>query len=110
MKFNSKETYLAAVAIWKASYSALIIKIRQDKVAYKTAQREFASHGVLCWWKNDWTPERKQAYLKAMYAMQAAYDLTKANKKTATEMISERHASKEEAGRQMEAQKSLQVL
>jgi hypothetical protein len=77
MNFNSRETYLVAVAQWKAEYAAHSLAIRQLKHDRSNLQRE-----------------GKDVY-RTLVAITVA-------KNQATEMINERLASKEAAQAQYE--------
>lgn len=73
--FTTRETYLAYVAEWKQKYAAQSIIQRQLKQAIKVEAR-----------KSGWPWKEEHEYL--------------AGKATARELLEERAASKEEAGRQ----------
>ena len=40
MNFNSRETYLSAVASWKADYAQITLDIRRKKIEVKEANRK----------------------------------------------------------------------
>ena len=99
MNFTNREEYLAATAIWKASYKSLIIDIRQAKVEYKESQRAFAKCGAYDW-KNNSQILFNKTYIEAELKMKRAMYHRAKLRSTATKMIEERHAAKIEAGRQ----------
>lgn len=100
MNFNSRETYLAAVAIWKTSYSETITAIRKVKVDFKTAQRAFSKVDVAKIWKG--SDEQRKAYYGAYSPMERLRSEHSRLVKQATDLLTERQLGREEAGRQME--------
>ena len=99
MNFTNREEYLAATAIWKASYKSLIIDIRQAKVEYKESQRAFAKCAPYNY-KTNSIDVNNRAYLNAEINMHRAMSHRAALRNRATQLIEERHAAKIEAGRQ----------
>lgn len=91
LEFNSRATYLAQVALWKTAYAAHSQTIRDTRRAFRQAQSEY-SKGTGSWA----TTERLRAELAGL-------------RDQATSMLYERHAAKEEAHRQWEAQRSTQA-
>jgi hypothetical protein len=85
--FNSRDTYLAQVADWKALYAEHSQQIRDTRRAFRQAQSD-DSKG-----KGNWaTTERLRSELASL-------------RDEATSLIDDRHAAKAEAGRQWEAQR-----
>jgi hypothetical protein len=99
MNFNSKQTYLAAVAIWKLRYADTITGIRKVKLDFKAAQREFSKVGTFLY---SWTAEERTAYYKVYNAMEDLRSEHRSLVKEATDLLTERQLGREEAGRQME--------
>lgn len=98
MNFNSRQTYVAAVAAWKVQYAELIQQIRQTKIDFKEAQREFSKQK---YGSPDW-----YAVLRKVEGLRSQ----KASMKyQATDLIQERVAGKEEAHRQYLEEKAATV-
>jgi hypothetical protein len=100
MNFNSKQTYLAAVAAWKTQYSETIAAIRKVKIDFKNAQRAFSKVDFAPIWKG--TEEQRTAYRKAYNPMEDLRSEHRRLVKQATDLLTERQLGREEAGRQME--------
>jgi len=86
--FNSRATYLAQVADWKATYAAHSAQIRSTRRAFRAAQQAY-SLGTAGAWTETERLRRELACLRG----------------EATALLAERHAAKEEAGRQWQAQR-----
>jgi hypothetical protein len=99
MNFNSKETYLAAVALWKLQYFDTIAGIRKVKLDFKNAQREFSKHGT---YEYNWDSQRRADYHGAYNKMENLRSDHRSLVQEATDLIVERHLGRQEAGRQME--------
>ena len=98
MNFTNREEYLAATALWKANYKALIIDIRKAKVEYKESQRAFAKCAPYNYKAG--SSDENKAYLAAERTMHRAMNHRATLHSYATQLIKERHAAKIEAGRQ----------
>lgn len=99
MNFNSKETYLAAVADWKLRYADTITGIRKVKIDFKTAQREFSKVDFAPVWKG--SDEQRKAYYAAYKPMEDLRSEHRRFVKQATDLLVERSEGRAEAGRQM---------
>lgn len=99
MNFNSKETYLAAVADWKLRYADTIAGIRKVKIDFKNSQRAFSKVDFTPIWKA--TEEQKTAYRKAYGPMEDLRSEHCSLVKEANDLLVERALGREEAGRQM---------
>ena len=97
----TKAQYLEAPAAWKASYKSITVDIRQAKVEYREAQKAFAKHGPYNYNQSS-ADEKNKAYLVAQRDMLRAMNHRDALRYKATELIEQRIAMKEEAGRAME--------
>lgn len=100
MNFNSKETYLAAVANWKLQYAEVITKIRKNKNDFKNAAREFSKVDFYPVWKG--SDEQRKAYYDAHVVMENFRSHHHALVLEVTSLIVERAEGREEAGRQMQ--------
>jgi hypothetical protein len=98
-EFNSRKTYLAYVATWRLQYFDTIAGIRKVKVDFKNAQREFSKHGAFDY---KWISQRRADYHGAHAKMENLREEHKSLITEATELITERHLSRQEAGIQME--------
>jgi len=96
--FTTREEYVAYREDWKARYAAQILEIRAAKKTFKEANSEFsiASKGERVW-------DCKTQGIRDLYnKMESARYAFLNAKREATELLSERRASKVEAGRQRE--------
>jgi len=100
MNFNSRETYLAAVADWKLRYADTIEGIRKVKIDFKNAQRAFSKVDFVPIWKG--SDEQRKAYYAAYRPMEDLRSEHRSLVKEATDLLTERALGREEAGRQME--------
>jgi hypothetical protein len=103
MNFNSKETYLTAVADWKLRFHTQIKKSRVDKVAFKEAQRAFSKGGGDKQYDYKWPQPQKDLYRTAYNAQEDLRLTIQKNHQEVTKLQIERANGKIEAGRQMEA-------
>lgn len=101
MKFDSKETYLAAVAEWRIQYFEIIDSIRKTKQLFKAAQRKFSKDipADFDFYKSN--SAEREAYLAAYRPMGVLRAEHRSLVSTATELIVERQLGRVEAGRQM---------
>jgi hypothetical protein len=99
MNFNSKQTYLAAVADWKLRYADTITGIRKVKLDFKAAQREFSKVDCDIWRAAE---DKRKAYYAAYSPMEELRAEHRSLVKEATDLLTERQLGREEAGRQME--------
>ena len=102
--FTNREEYLAAVKLWKASYASIIIEIRQAKVDFKASQRELSKCGLYDYNFSS-AVGNNRLWWEAYEVLQKAMSHRMKLRLKATELITERQVSKEEAGRQMNSQK-----
>jgi hypothetical protein len=100
MNFNSKQTYLAAVADWKLRYADTITGIRKIKLDFKAAQRAFSKVDCDIWRAAE---EKRKAYYAAYSPMKDLRSEHRSLVKEATDLLVERQLGREEAARQMEA-------
>jgi hypothetical protein len=100
MNFNSKQTYLAAVAEWQLRYLDTIEGIRQTKRLFKNAQRAFSTVTPIDFYNTN--SAQREAYFSKYHPMEALRAEHKSLVAEATELIVERQLGREEAGRQME--------
>jgi hypothetical protein len=99
--FNDRESYLAAVAMWKEQYKALIVEIRAAKLAYKDAQRAFAKCKPYTY--SAVTDEQKASnklYWEMERKMQDAMSTRASLRSDANDMLTERADAKIEAQKQ----------
>lgn len=89
--FNSKETYLAARAAWKANYAQLTLDIRAARAAYNKAQSEASKVPMY----NNHGP-----YWAAQKLIDTTRDARQALRREANNAIAELVEMKEEAARQ----------
>lgn len=97
MKFDSKETYLAAVAEWRIQYFDIIDSIRKTKQLFKAAQRKFSKAPPIDFYNTN--SAEREAYFSAYHPMEALRAEHRSLVSTATELIVERHLGRQEAGR-----------
>lgn len=90
--FNSRDTYLAQVAAWKAEYADLSQQIRDTRKAFRQAQADDSKGKAGAWAET----ERLRRDLSSL-------------RNEATSMIADRHAAKVEAARQWEEQRHPQA-
>jgi hypothetical protein len=90
MNFNSRDTYLAAVADWRVRYFAQIKLIRQLKLDFKAAQRA-ASKSTAA------------EYSKAWIALSNIRVAQSAAQEDIVKLVIERQDGREEANRQWHA-------
>lgn len=100
MNFNSKQTYLAAVADWKLRYADMIMAIREIKLDFKNAQRSFSKVDFVPIWKA--AEEQRKMYYKAYTLMEDMRSEHRRLVKQATDLLTERSEGRQEASRQME--------
>lgn len=100
MNFNSRETYLNAVRIWKSDYKEASQRARDLKVEFKEAQRNLDKipYGN--------APGRSVAYRKVEALRSERYTL----RSRANEMLATRQAMKEDAQRQYKAEQATGVI
>jgi hypothetical protein len=99
MQFNNRETYLAAVAQWKAQYAEVATAIRTNRTAFKDAQREHAKCGAYDYCGNNY--ENNRLWLNAHKKMEDLRAVLIDLRQKATALLVERSVGKVEAGLQM---------
>lgn len=104
--FNSKETYLAARADWKANYARLTVAAREARKEFNDAASAFSKAGPYHWGKSYAAPENA-AYHATFKAMDAARTKRALLRCEANEALADLAAMKEEAARQWLASKEV---
>lgn len=91
LEFNSRDTYLAQVALWKAAYAQLSQQIRDTRRAFRQAQSDYSKN------KGPWAAiERRRGEVDQLRA-------------EANAMLADRHAAKVEAHEQWLATRQPQL-
>jgi len=101
MDFNSRDTYLAARAQWKADYNQLSADIRVARREFNEAQRALSKHKYD--WKAGYNSETNKPYLEAEKLVDKARGQRYRLRQQANEALQELSSAKEEARRQWEA-------
>lgn len=102
--FNSKETYLAARAEWKANYARLTLDARKYRAEVNEAQRNEDSTRSSFYKTN--SPESSKAYRDAMSATYHARSSRSNTRYEANEALAHLVVMKQEASRQWNEQRS----
>jgi hypothetical protein len=98
--FNSKETYLAARAEWKANYARISSDVRAARRAYNEAQQVFSKTSII---------NNRAGFWAAAKAVNDARDARAALRREASDQMTALFVMKEEAARQWaDQQKVLQ--
>lgn len=100
MNFNSRETYLVAVANWKANYAQLSHDLRTAKSEFKVANSTMSKAQCLAQQRDEATMTPFVASLRTVNQLRGHIDHLKG---LAREALEERAESKVEACRQWNA-------
>lgn len=104
--FNSKETYLAARAEWKANYARLTQEARDARAEFREAARAFSKTGSYDW-NAGYKSETNAAYLKAEREMWAVHSKRAGIRAEANRALHELSQMKAQAAAQWEAARAL---
>lgn len=104
MKFDSRETYLAAVAVWKQQYKQISQNIRDARSYFKDCQRARSKFNP-----NDWSSQSKDVrdrwYVALRTQLEAQLNLNGLRREAAN-LLAERAESKVTAAEQMRSQRA----
>ena len=98
-EFNSRSTYLAARAQWKADYLELSAQVRRAKLAFKEASRKASATPIP---SQESAAEARTAYYAAYSAVEIARRAKAALRTTARELLEELGTMKVAAAAQWE--------
>lgn len=104
--FNSKETYLAARAEWKANYAQLTIDAREARREYNNAQKEFSKAPAYVYGAGaEVNKQHREAERKIWDTLKARAQI----RDKANNALAELDEMKREAGAQWLAQRDIMI-